>query len=95
MNNPFSIIQRVRLTEKGSAIQAKQNAYVFAVNPDSNKIQIRQAVEKIFNVKVVRVNTMNCFGRMRRKQTKQRGRTSDWKKAVVTLKKGDAIDLGV
>lgn len=91
----FSVIQRVRLTEKGSALQEKHGSYVFVVKPDANKIEIRQAVEKLFNVKVVRVNTMNCAGKMRRKQTKQRGRTSNWKKAIVTLKEGDKIDLGV
>ncbi len=95
MNDPFSIVQRVRLTEKGSALQEKHNSYVFSVKPDANKITIRQAVEKLFNVKVVRVNTLNCRGKLRRKQTRQRGRTSDWKKAIVTLKKGDKIDLGV
>lgn len=95
MNNPFSIVQRVRLTEKASALQEKHNTYVFSVKPEANKITIRQAVEKLFNVKVVRVNTLNCHGKWRRKQTRQRGRTSDWKKAIVTLKKGDKIDLGV
>ncbi len=93
--NPFTIVQRIRLTEKGSALQEKHNSYVFVVKPEANKIQIRQAVEKLFSVKVVRVNTMNCSGKMRRQNTKQRGRTSDWKKAVVTLKEGDKIDLGV
>ncbi len=95
MNNPYAIIQRVRLTEKSSALQAKHNSYVFSVTPDANKIQIRKAVEKIFNVKVLRVNTMNCDGKPRRQYTKQRGRTANWKKAVVTLKEGDKIDLGV
>jgi large subunit ribosomal protein L23 len=95
VNNPFSIIQRVRLTEKSSVLQAQHNSYVFSVKPDANKIQIRKAVEKIFNVKVLRVNTMNCDGKMRRQNTKQRGRTSNWKKAIVTLKEGDKIDLGV
>ena len=95
MNDPFSIVQRVRLTEKGSALQEKHNSYVFVVNPCANKIQIRQAVEKLFKVKVVRVNTLNCSGKMRRKQTKQRGRSSDWKKAIVVLKEGDKIDFGV
>lgn len=95
MNESFSVIQRVRLTEKASALQEKQNSYVLAVKPASNKIQIRQAVEKLFKVKVVRVNTMNCGGKVRRQHTKQRGKTSDWKKAIVTLKQGDKIDLGV
>ena len=95
MNNEFQIVQRVRLTEKGSALQAKHNSYVMAVDPRANKIEIRRAVEKMFNVKVERVNTMNCLGKARRQMTKQRGRSSNWKKAVVTLKAGDKIELGV
>ena len=95
MKAPFSIVQRARLTEKGVGLKEKHNSYVFAVDPNSNKIEIRQAIEKLFNVKVERVNTMHCMGKLRRKNTKQRGRSSDWKKAVVTLKKGDKIDLGV
>jgi large subunit ribosomal protein L23 len=94
--NPFTSIQRLRLTEKASANQEKHNTYVFVVSPDVNKIQIRQAVEQLYpNVTVTRVNTMNYSGKMRRQHTKQRGRTSNWKKAVVTLKEGDKIDIGV
>lgn len=94
MKNPYDIIRRVRLTEKGSALQAKDNSYVFAVDPRANKVEIRHAVERIFSVKVMRVNTMNCDGKLRRARTKQAGRTSNWKKAIVTLKAGDKIDLG-
>ena len=95
MKDPFSVVQRVRLTEKSSAMQAASNRYVLAVSRGSNKIEIREAVEKIFNVKVLGVNTMNCRGKARRQMTKQRGRSSNWKKAIVTLKQGDKIDLGV
>ena len=94
MKNPYDIIRRVRLTEKGSALLEKDNSYVFAVEPRANKVEIRHAIERIFKVKVQRVNTMNCGGKARRARTKQAGRTSDWKKAIVTLKKGDKIDLG-
>lgn len=95
MKDPFSIIQRVRLTEKGSAMQAKDNRYVLAVEPHANKVEIGQAVEKMFNVTVLSVNTMQCLGKKRRQMTKQRGRSSNWKKAIVRLKQGDKIDLGV
>jgi len=95
MKDPFSIVQRMRLTEKGSAMQAKNNRYVLVVDPKANKIEIRQAVERLFNVKVLGVNTMRCRGKWRRQMTKQRGRSSNWKKAIVTLKEGDKIDLGV
>ena len=95
MKSPYDIIQRPRLTEKGSHLQANSNAYVFTVAPTANKLEISHAVEKLFSVKVLKVNTMNCWGKVRRQNTKQRGRTSDWKKAIVTLKKGDKIDFGV
>jgi len=94
VKSPYDIVRRVRLTEKGSALQAKHNSYVFAVAPKANKVEIRHAIERIFNVKVTRVNTMNYRGKLRRARTKQAGRTSDWKKAIVTLKEGDKIDLG-
>ena len=52
MKDPFAIVQRVRLTEKGFGLQEKHNRYVFTVNPTANKIEIRQAVEKLFKVQV-------------------------------------------
>jgi large subunit ribosomal protein L23 len=69
------------------------NRYTLAVHPGANKVQIRQAVEELFKVKVVAVNTMNCFGKARRKRTSFAGASSDWKKAIVTLKQGDQISL--
>jgi large subunit ribosomal protein L23 len=62
-------------------------------DPRANKHQIRQAVEELFKVKVVRVNTMNMRGKLRRQRTHQAGKSPDWKKAVVTLKEGDKIIL--
>ena len=59
----------------------------------ANKVEIRNAVEDLFKVKVLRVNTLNVRGKVRRQRTSQAGRASDWKKAIVTLKTGDKISL--
>lgn len=91
--NAFEIIKTVRLTEKGTRQSEKYNQYTVVVDRRANKIQIRRAVEELFKVKVIRVNTMNLPGKLRRQHTKQAGRSPDWKKAIVTLKEGDKIVL--
>jgi large subunit ribosomal protein L23 len=89
-----SIIRTMLVTEKGTRLQS-ENKFLFRVAPDANKIEIRHAVEKLFNVHVTAVNTMTCGGKAKRSGRSPRaGRTSDWKKAVVTLKTGEKIDLG-
>jgi large subunit ribosomal protein L23 len=91
--SPFDIIKTARLTEKGS-IQAEQfNRYIVVADRRANKIQIRQAVEELFKVTVTEVRTMNVRGKKRRQRTHQAGKSPDWKKAIVTLKEGDAIVL--
>lgn len=92
MNN-FDVIKTVRLTEKGTRQGEKHNQYTIVADPRANKTQIRQAVQELFKVKVVRVNTLNVRGKLRRQRTTQAGRTSNWKKAIVTLKEGDKIVL--
>jgi large subunit ribosomal protein L23 len=91
--NAFEIIRTVRLTEKGTRQSEKYNQYTVVADPRANKTQIRQAVQELFKVKVTRVNTLNVHGKARRKRTKQEGTTSNWKKAIVTLKDGDKIVL--
>jgi large subunit ribosomal protein L23 len=93
MKTPFDIVKTVRVTEKGTVLSEKNNQYTLRVNPRANKHQIRNAVERLFNVKVTGVRTLNVSGKDRRKRTKQAGRTSDWKKAIVTLKQGDKIEV--
>jgi large subunit ribosomal protein L23 len=93
MNEPYDIIQNVHLTEKSSILSETGNQYVFRVLPKANKVQIRQAIEKLFKKKVIRVNTINCGGKMKRGRTQHPGRSSDWKKAIVTLAPGEKIDL--
>lgn len=91
--NTFEIIKTVRLTEKGTRQGEKYNQYTVVADGRANKTQIRQAVQELFKVKVVRVNTLNVRGKLRRQRTAQAGRSSNWKKAIVTLKEGDKIVL--
>ncbi len=91
--NPFEIIKTVRLTEKGTRQADKYNQYTVVADRLATKPQIRQAVQELFKVKVTRVNTLNVRGKLRRQRTLQEGRTSSWKKAIVTLKEGDKIIL--
>jgi len=91
--SPEKIIRRpIVLTEKASLLRAQSNTVVFEVARDANKIQIRNAVEKLFNVKVVSVNTARVHGKFRR-HGRSMARQADWKKAFVRLKDGDAIEL--
>jgi len=93
MNEPYDIIETVRLTEKATLLAERENKYVFRVRPHANKTQIKQAVETLFKKTVVAVNTCNYTGKKKRERTAAFGRQADWKKAIVTLKKGDRIEL--
>ncbi len=89
----FDIIKTVRVTEKAALLTEKQNKYTMAVDPRATAPEVKLAVQELFKVKVVKVNTANMRGKLRRQNTKAVGWTSDWKKAVVTLKEGDKISL--
>ena len=91
--NTFEVIKTVRLTEKGTRQGEKYNQYTVVADRRANKIQIRQAVQELFKVKVTKVNTMGVRGKARRKRSWQAGTSPDWKKAVDTLKDGDKIIL--
>ena len=91
--NSFDIIKTARLTEKGTRQSTKHNQYTVVADPRANKFQIKKAVEELFKVKVVRVNTLNVRGKFRRQRRPDAGQTADWKKAVVTLRDGDKIVL--
>ncbi len=80
------------LTEKGNALREAHNQYLFEVARTANKAQIRDAVETLFSVKVVKVHTMIVRGRMRR-MGRGREKTQNWKKAIVSLKSGESIDF--
>jgi large subunit ribosomal protein L23 len=91
--NVFEIIKTVRLTEKGTRQAEKHNQYTIVADRLATKPQIRQAVQELFKVKVVKINTLNVRGKARRQRTSQAGKAMDWKKAIVTLKEGDKIIL--
>ncbi|SDL83134.1 50S ribosomal protein L23 [Halarsenatibacter silvermanii] len=80
------------VTEKSMQQMEENNVYTFQVDPGANKIEIRQAIEEAFNVKVENVNTMNYRGKTRRLGYNE-GKRPDWKKAVVKLSDGDSIEL--
>ncbi|MEO6418122.1 MAG: 50S ribosomal protein L23 [Polyangiaceae bacterium] len=89
---PEEIIRRpIVLTEKSSLLR-DENKVIFEVAREANKIQIRQAVEKFFNVKVTEVNTLVMRGKDRR-MGRGYAKMQNWKKAMVTLKAGDSIDF--
>ncbi|MFA4858233.1 MAG: 50S ribosomal protein L23 [Candidatus Margulisiibacteriota bacterium] len=90
MKNPAQVLFGHLVTEKGSRSR-ENNYYVFRVAPEANKIEVRQAVEKTFNVLVVSVNTVNCSGKKRVMRGKI-GHTSRFKKAYVKLKAGQKIE---
>ena len=91
--NSFDVIHTVRLTEKGARQSEKLNQYTIKADSRANKTQIRQAVQELFKVKVIKVNTLNVRGKARRQRTAQAGKAPNWKKAIVTLKEGDKIVL--
>ena len=87
----YEVLRRPLITEKNTML-IEQNKYAFEVAKNANKPQIKDAVEKAFKVKVAAVNVMCVPGKMRR-AGRQRGMTSPWKKAVVTLEPGHKIEL--
>ena len=93
MKDPYTVVKTVRVTEKGTAQIEKLNQYQVVVDKHANKVDVKRAVEQLFKVKVLHVNTMHVRGKARRERTAQYGRTPSWKKAVVTLKEGDKIEL--
>ena len=85
----YDVIQAPCLTEKSNLLQEMNNTVVFKVNPAANKIEIKKAVEDLFNVKVQSVKTSTMRGKKRRVGLKSVGRTNDWKKAYITLSEGE------
>ena len=93
MNDPRDVILRPVVSEKSYGL-LDRNVYTFVVAPDANKIEIRQAVESIFNVRVTKVNTLNRKGkRKRNRRSFTFGTRPDTKRALVTLADGDSIEL--
>lgn len=84
------------VTEKATAVSEKLNCYTFRVSPNANKYQIKSLVEKLYSVKVVSVNTANYVGKSKSRYTKSgliHGKVAAFKKAFVTVAKGETIDF--
>lgn len=93
MKDIFQVVKKIRLSEKATLLGEQNNEYVFNVDRKSNKLEIRRAVEKLFDVKVADVRTCNYRGKKKRERRADFGRTSHWKKAIVKLKDGESIEL--
>jgi large subunit ribosomal protein L23 len=89
MKDATEILVRPLLTEKSTDLQ-RLNKYTFEVAKDANKIEIRRAVEELGKCEVTSVNTLNVKGKVRRTR-RGKGKTPDWKKAIVTIKEGQTI----
>ncbi|RLD10759.1 MAG: 50S ribosomal protein L23 [Chlamydiae bacterium] len=92
MKNPHTVIHSQIVSEKGTDITEKNNQYLFRVASSANRIEVKQAVEKIFNVKVKSVQVMNRKGKIRRRGAIA-GRTSSSRRAVVRLEAGQTINV--
>ena len=100
MSVKSSMIIRPILSEKGTMLAEALNKYVFQVEKQCNKLEIKEAIEEKFNVKIIKVSTMNLKGKNKNMTIKSnghilrtRGNQSSWKKAIVTLEKGSSIDM--
>ncbi len=91
--NPEQVLKSMRLTEKASKQSAELGQYTFIVSPRATKHHIASAVEQTFKVTVRRVNVQNYRGKNKKSRQGRPSRTSDYKKAIVTLKAGDKIEL--
>lgn len=85
----FDVIKKPCLTEKSNLLQEVENTVTFKVDPRANKVEIKKAVEELFDVKVQSVRTVPVKGKKRRVGIKSMGRTNDWKKAYVSLAEGE------
>jgi large subunit ribosomal protein L23 len=90
MNREQTVLRLPVITEKSTHLKENQRTLTFKVARDANKLEIKDAVERIFKVKVDSVRTVNCHGKVRR-QGRFKGRRPDWKKAYVTLKEGEKM----
>ncbi|MBD3414612.1 MAG: 50S ribosomal protein L23 [Candidatus Aminicenantes bacterium] len=90
VHNPYKVIIKPVITEKSTMLKEKERSICFEVHPRANKIEIKDAVEKLFDVKVDKVRIVKKRGKKKR-MGRSEGRTKDWKKAYVTLKKGEKM----
>ena len=92
MKNTFTILKKPLVTEKSNIMKEELSQITFEVDKKANKIEIKEAVEKLFNVHVTKVHTINMLGK-RKRLGRSQGKRPDRKKAIVTLKEGDRIEF--
>jgi large subunit ribosomal protein L23 len=92
MKHIYDVLLGPMLTEKGTLLKEKENKVLFKVATEANKIEIKKAVEETFKVKVDNVATINCRGKIKR-MGRYEGKRPDWKKAIITLKEGEKLDV--
>ncbi len=90
--SPYDILIKPLLTEKMTALKESENRVAFVVDKRANKIEVKKAVEEVFKVKVASINVMNLLGKKKR-LGRFAGKRPDWKKAIITLKKGEKLEL--
>lgn len=93
MKDIFQIIDTIQLSEKATLLSETNNEYVFKVDPRANKLEIKEAVEKLFGKKVATVRTANYQGKKKRERRADFGRTKRWKKAFVRLEDGETLEF--
>ena len=93
MKDIFQVIDTVQLSEKATLLTETNNEYVFKVDPRANKLEIKEAVDKLFGKKVESVRTANYNVKKKRERRADFGRTKNWKKAFVKLADGEAIEF--
>lgn len=93
MKDIFQVIDTIQLSEKATLLTETNNEYVLKVNRHANKLEIREAVEKLFGKKVAAVRTANYSGKKKRERRADYGRTKAWKKAFVRLADGESIEF--
>jgi large subunit ribosomal protein L23 len=91
MRSQFNLIRKPHITEKVLLLKEGGNKVVFRIDVNTNKIELKRAIESIFKVTVEKIATINVKGKKKR-QGRWEGKRADWKKAVVTLKEGDTIE---
>lgn len=93
MVEAIKVIREPVITEKATFKMESENKYSFRVDPRANKNSIKKAIEQMFNVKVVKINTKIRKPKPRTVRLRKKGKTSSWKEAIVTLQKGQSIDI--
>ncbi|MCF7729147.1 MAG: 50S ribosomal protein L23 [Chthoniobacterales bacterium] len=93
MKEAYQLIQKIHISEKATFVAEKLNQYVFRVSTEVNKIEIKNAIERLFKKNVIAVRTMQYAGKKKRERRADFGRRPHWKKAIVSLAPGEKIDI--